>query len=122
MKILYGNLLIIKYFILCFLSDESIMLELDQVPIFLTRRKKLTMRTMCYHFTRFEHIDTIDMLYSRETMCYDDTRATLHEMFERILDQSLGLCIESARGLIEDEDLRIREDGSCYSNTLLFSS
>jgi hypothetical protein len=52
----------------------------------------------------------------------DDTRSTLHELLEGVLYEPLGLCIESTRGFIEDEDLRIGEDCPGDGYSLFFSS
>lgn len=98
------------------------MLELDEVTIFLARLHELSMRPTRYHGTTIEHIDAIDVLDSREAMRDNDTRASLHEFLEWVLDESLCLSIESTRRFIEDEYLWICEYGSSDSDTLLLTS
>lgn len=53
-------------------------------------------------------------------MSDDDRCASLHQVVERVLHESLCLGIQGARGLIEDEDLRVREYCSGDSYTLFF--
>ena len=58
--------------------------------------------------------DLVRVEYRRQTVGDDDRRATLKERLERLLDEVLGCRVQVARGLVEDEDLRIVE-GRAYS-------
>src|SRR5688572_1532956 len=53
----------------------------------------------------------------------DDQRgAALHESLERLLHQSLAFGIERARGLVEQQDGRILEDGARDRDALLLTT
>jgi hypothetical protein len=42
----------------------------------------------------------------------DEDRAPLHQLRQRLLDQELALRVEIGRGLVQDEDGRILEEGA----------
>ena len=58
-----------------------------------------------------EDRDAVGVADGRETVRHDDRGATGHEPGQRLLDQALGLVVERAGGLVEDEDGRVLEDG-----------
>lgn len=79
--------------------------------------------TSLRHYTSLLHeIDRICTHDRREAMSDNDRCASLHEMVKCSLNELLSLGIQSARGLIEDEDLRVREYRSGYSYTLFLSA
>ena len=48
----------------------------------------------------------------REAVGYDECGASLHEEVEAVLDHGLGLGVEGAGGLVEDEDAGVGQDGA----------
>src|SRR5665213_1318359 len=70
-------------------------------------------------------LDDQDLVRSanrRQTMGDDKRCAVLHEIAEAALDESLGLGIEGAGGLVEDEDAGVGENGARDGNALPLSS
>jgi hypothetical protein len=98
------------------------MLEIYHLSIF--RRKPIEYSVTSFrHYTSLLHeIDRIGTHDRREAVSDDDRGASLHEVVECSLYQLLSLGIQSARGLIEDEDLRVREYRSGDSYTLFLTS
>src|SRR3990172_11798776 len=59
-----------------------------------------------------DHHDLIGAANGREAMGDDDRGPVHHQVLERLLDQGLGLRVERARRLVENEDWRVLEDGA----------
>jgi len=61
-------------------------------------------------------------LDSRQPVGDDNRSAVLHDFVEGLLNQSLGLFIESRCGLVEKKDLRLTNDGSSDRDSLLLTT
>lgn len=94
------------------------MLEIYHLSIFGREPIEYSVTSLRHYTSLLHEIDCIGIHDRREAMSDDDRGASLHEMVKCSLYQLLSLGIQSARGLIEDENLRVREYSSCDSYTL----
>ena len=69
-----------------------------------------------------EDEDTVRIRHRREPVRDDEGRAPLAQRIERPLDLALGLGIERARRLVEDQDRRILQDGARNGDALAFAA
>ena len=63
--------------------------------------QKLFVPTTLADLTLMHHVDTIDVLDRRQAMGDDDRRLALHQMVQRVLNQGLGLGIDTGGGFVE---------------------
>jgi hypothetical protein len=98
------------------------MLEIDHLLVLRRDLVEFCVTSLCYDATLIHEIDRICTHDCREAVSDDDRGATIHEMIERILYESLCLGVESTRRLIEYEDLRISQYSPSYGDALLLSS
>ena len=80
------------------------------------------MRALLDDLTRFEHIDVVGIADGRQAMGDHKRRAIRHEVVERVLNQPLGFGIDRCRGLIEQKDRRILQQGPRDRKSLLFTA
>ena len=59
-----------------------------------------------------DHHDAVGVLHGGQAMGDDEDRAPLHQLGQRLLDQELALRVEIGRGLVQDEDGRILQEGA----------
>ena len=62
---------------------------------------------------RIEDRDLVDAGDGRGTVRDDQDRLSLHEAGQRRLDIGFGFRVGEGRGLVEDEDGGVDEEGSC---------
>ena len=65
-----------------------------------------------------DHQDHVRTLDRGQPVCDDEDRPPRQKVFHGVLDQPLGLAVEGARGLVEDEDRRVPEDRPGDGNAL----
>src|SRR5688500_9276457 len=87
-------------------------LQVVQTRIGAARRQQLAMRDALHDATALEHEDLRRMLNRREAMGDDEYRASLEQPIDRLLNQPLRLGVEGRRGLVEDENRRVNEEGT----------
>ena len=58
-----------------------------------------------------EHEDLVGAADRRQPVRDDERRAALAQAPQAVLDHRLALAVEARRGLVEDEDARVGEDG-----------
>ena len=59
-----------------------------------------------------EHVGPVGAAHGREAVGDHQHRALPLELLDRLLHQPLALAVERAGGLIEEQDLRVRQDGA----------
>src|SRR5262249_48690129 len=69
-----------------------------------------------------EHDDLVGVAHGREPVGDRDRRSALGETVERLLHEPLGLGVERARRLVEDEDRRVPQDRPRDRNPLLLAA
>ena len=62
--------------------------------------------------TAVENDQAVGVAQRRQAVGDGDRGAPAHEIVERLLDFLLGCCVDRGRGLVEDQDLRIDEQGA----------
>src|SRR5438552_2389643 len=72
--------------------------------------------------TAVEDDDLVRIADGRETVGDRDRRAALREAVERLLHEPLGLGVERARRLVEDEDRRVAQDRARDRDALLLAA
>lgn len=70
----------------------------------------------------FDHGDEVGVADGAEAVGDDEAGAAGHETREAPLDEALGLGVEVAGGLVEDQDFRIGEDGAGDGEALLLAA
>lgn len=66
--------------------------------------------------------DEIGVADGGEAVGDDDGGAALGRGVEGVLDDALGFRVEGARGLVEEEDARLADDGASDGDPLLLAS
>ncbi len=66
-----------------------------------------------------QHHDQVGVADGGEAVGDDDGGAALHQPFQRLLDQELGLGVHRRGGLVQHQDRRIFEDGAGDGQALL---
>src|SRR3989441_717231 len=98
-------------------------LELVEPVVHAALREEVAVRAYLDDSTFVEHDDAVDVLDRREAVGDDDRRPPEHQLGERILDEMLGLRIDRARRLIEDEqNLGVEGDGPAKGQQLLLAN
>ena len=69
-----------------------------------------------------EHDDLVGVAHGREPVRDRDRRPALREPVERLLHEPLGLGVERARRLVEDEDRRVAQDRARDRDPLLLAA
>ena len=72
--------------------------------------EQLVVRAALHHPARVEHDDLVRVAHGGEPVSDHQHRPLRHEPVDRLLHQPLGLGVERAGGLVEDEDRRVAEE------------
>ena len=83
---------------------------------------KFLVRTTFHNLALVQHANLVGMLDGTQSVSHSHGGASLHQLFESILYQTLALCIECRGSLVEDEDRRILQDGTGDADTLALTS
>src|SRR5690348_12290153 len=70
----------------------------------------------------FEHDDLVGVTDRRQAVRDRDGRAALGQAVERLLHGALGLVVQRARRLVEDEDGWVSQDGARDRDALLLAA
>jgi hypothetical protein len=87
-------------------------LQLHQLPIPTPQRHQLGMRAPLRHNALINHIDDIGLLDGAEPMRNGDGGAAPGCGVEGGLDDLFRFRVEGAGGFVEEEDLRVAEEGA----------
>src|SRR6267143_4295941 len=79
-------------------------LQIVQPPIHAIRREQVAVRSTLHDPPLRQHDDEVGVLHRGEQVCDDEHGAMGHEAIDRLLDEPLGLRVERAGGLVEDQD------------------
>src|SRR5207249_59381 len=89
-------------------STSGAELEIVQPAVQAVRGQQVAVRAALDDPPLRQHDDEVGVLHGREAVRDDEHRAVRHEPLDRLLHQPLGLGVERAGGLIENEDLAAR--------------
>src|SRR5205809_1442116 len=90
-------------------STSGAELEIVQPAVQAVRGQQVAVRAALDDPPLRQHDDEVGVLHGREAVRDDEHRAVRHEPLDRLLHQPLGLGVERAGGLIENEDRWIAE-------------
>lgn len=76
-------------------------LAAPQACVLAARLDKLRMRTVLDNLAVRQHHDAVERRHGGQAMCHHNGGASTHQVFERLLHQSLGLAVEGRRRLVE---------------------
>src|ERR1700674_319938 len=103
-------------------SEEQISLQalLLRIEIEITAlcRIEFLMRAALHNLTVFDDQNLIGSADRRKPMRHHKPSAALHEIRKSVLDHGLRFGIEAGRGLVEDEDPRLRQNGTRNRDSL----
>jgi hypothetical protein len=68
------------------------------------------------------HDDTVALLNGRHAMRDDDRGAPFHRSIESLLHDLLALLVESGGRLVENQDLRVLDEGASDRHSLLLTA
>ena len=77
---------------------------------------------MLHDTTLVQHIYLVRIAYGAQAMRDADGGAALHQALQSLLHQVFTLGVESAGGLIEDQDGRVLQYGTRYADALTLAS
>jgi len=78
--------------------------------------EKLVVRAPLHHVALLEDEDDVGAADGREAMRDDEARTTAHELVHGALDELLRAGVDIGRGLVEDEDGLVGENGAMVSS------
>jgi hypothetical protein len=93
-------------------------LQLFQTSIEPARGSQDSKRTLLENLAGIEHDDVLRVLNGTETMRDDEYGAIAAEGLKRVVDELFGDKIKGVRGLVEDEHLRVANEGPREGQTL----
>lgn len=94
-------------------------LQLHQLAISTLERHQLPMRATLRHNAAINHIDDICLLNGAQAMRNRDGSTAPRGGIQRRLDDFFRLGVQRAGGFVEEEDLRVAEEGARDGETLL---
>src|SRR5882724_10636149 len=68
--------------------------------------------------TGLEHEDLIGALDRRQTVSYDERRASAAQRVQSVANQRFALAVEARCCLVENENLRVGQHGACDRDSL----
>ena len=97
-------------------------LDTPQAGVDATRCDQFIVAAMLNELTALENEDAVGVADGGEAVSDDDGCAADSDLFERALDEGLGLVVDRGGGLVEDQDGRVFENGARNGDALALSA
>ena len=97
-------------------------LQTNQLPIPPPQPHQLSMRPPFHHHAPLDHEDTIRLLDRAQPVGHRDRRPAPRGLVQRRLHHLLGLAVQRAGGLVQEQDLGVAQEGARDSDALFLSA
>lgn len=97
-------------------------LQIHQLPILPLHPQQLLMRPLLNNDAPVQHEDDVRPLDRAQPVRHRDGRPPPRGRLQCLLDDLLRLAVQRGRGLVEEEDARVAEEGARQGDALLLAA